>query len=258
MARPTELGGRYTRSDKPSAWLQARAKTMATDWLTLRAEKDGSLALTLSTRPEAPPEAAPEAAPEATEDMAPRPFDRRFREVAPYRYENSTGDVLTLSPYRMGGYAYLDDRLYRYTGPLGHMTFFAGIAPWVFIALLTAAFHLKSTTGRPWRRMAAFTLVGTGLIGAALLAEWYLWPTVMYRLDLPFLVTLWRVGLNVGLMLILAVPLLAMSFVRRGLMPVKGAAFLVAGPHLALLSIAAMALFMITVALGLAGNFTAL
>ncbi|WP_262692887.1 serine hydrolase [Kordiimonas aestuarii] len=246
MVPPTEVGGRYTRSDKPSAWLQSRARTMAADWMTLSEENDGSLTLSLAQIPD------------RGGDAAPQPFDRSFHEVVPYRYENKTGDVLTLSPYRMGGYAYLGDALYRYTGPLGHMDFIASIAPWVFAALLTAAFHLKSPVGRPWRRMAAFALIGTGLIGGALLAEWYAWPGVMYALDLPILVTLWRIGLNVGLMLILAIPLLAMSFVRRGLMPEKGVAILVAGPHLALLSFAAMALFLITVALGLAGDFSAL
>ncbi|WP_417450089.1 serine hydrolase [Kordiimonas sp.] len=246
LARPSEVGGRYTLSGKPSAWLQTRAKAMAHDWMALREEKDGSLNVSLAKVPSQ----------DATD--TPRPFDPRFLEVAPYRYENRTGNVLTLSPYRMGGYAYLDDRLFHRTGPLGHMDLIARLVPWVFAALLTAALHLKSPVGRPWRYMAAFALTGTGLIGAALAAEWYVWPSVMYGFDLPILVTLWRVGLNIGLMLILAVPLLAVSFVRRGLLPERGVAFILAGPHLALLSIAAMALFLITVALGLAGNFTAL
>lgn len=245
LARPSELGGRYTRSDPPSAWLRPRLQAMADDWMVIREGEDGSLTLDLARLP-------------GSASDPPRPFDRTFREVAPYRYANRTGDTLTLSPYRMGGYAYLDGALYHHTGPLGHADLILSLLPWVLIALFSAVFHVKSTVGSPWRRMAWFTLVGTALIMGAVGAEWALWPFVMYTWDLPVLVTLWRIGLNVGLMLILAVPLFALSFTRRGLMPERGLSFLLAGPHLALLSLAAMALFLITVALGLAGNFTAL
>lgn len=245
LARPSDLGGRYTRSGLPSAWLRERVVAMRDDWMTLEENPDGALVLTLARLPEVVGD-------------APQAFDRTFHEVTPYRYANKTGDILTLSPYRMGGYAYLNGALYHFTGPLGHMALIGSLLPWVLIALASAVFHIKSPVGRPWRRLAWFTVSGTALITGALALEWFVWPFVMYTWDLPVLVTLWRVALNIGLMLILSVPLLAISFTRRGVMPERGIAFLLAGPHLALLTFAALALFLITVALGLAGNFTAL
>jgi len=244
LARPSELGGRYTRSDPPSAWLRPRLQAMAMDWMVIREADDGSLTLDLAQVP-------------GSASDTPRPFDRTFREVAPYRFANSTGDILTLSPYRMGGYAYLGDALYHQTGPLGRVDLIGTLLPWVLVVLFSAVFHVKSKVGKPWRRMAGFTLTGTSLILFAMFAEFAFWPFVMYTWDMPVLVTLWRTGLNVGLMLILSVPLFAFSFTRRGLMPERGFAFILAGPHLALLSLAAIALFLVTVALGLAGNFTA-
>jgi CubicO group peptidase (beta-lactamase class C family) len=245
LPRPSELGGRYTRSDPPSAWLRPRLQAMAMDWMVIREADDGSLTLDLAQVP-------------GSGSDTPRPFDRSFVEVAPYRFANSTGDILTLSPYRMGGYAYLGAALYHHTGPLGRVELIGSVLPWVLMALFSAVFHVKSKVGRPWRRMAWFTLTGTSLILFAMFAEFAFWPFVMYTWDLPVLVTLWRIGLNVGLMLILSVPLFALSFTRRGLMPERGFAFILAGPHLAFLSLAAMTLFLVTVALGLAGNFTAL
>ncbi|WP_420430260.1 serine hydrolase [Kordiimonas sp.] len=246
LAPPADLGGRYTRADRPSAWLRARVDNMAENWIRVNEMADGNLRVTMSSPAH---EAFGDAPPQGTLTFQPK---------APYHYTSDSGERLTFSPVRAGGYLYLDGVLYRYTGLLGNIPFLLSLLPWVFAALTSAALHLQSNLGKPWRRMALFSLIGSALIGGGLYAEWALWPTVMYEWDSPALITLWRSGLNIGLMLVLSLPLFALSFVRRGPMPEKGWALILAGPHLALISIAAMTLFLITVAVGLAGTFTAL
>lgn len=246
LVSTSNLTGHYTRADQPSAWLKGRVDNMAVNWIRIKELGDGKLRVSIN-RPEQ--EAMGEAPPQGT---------LTFRQEAPYHYISDSGERLTFSPARAGGYVYLDNVLYRYTGLLGNIPFLFSLLPWVFVALASAALHLRSPLGKPWRRMALFSLVGGVLIGGALYAEWGWWPTAMYEWDAPFLVTLWRSCLNIGLMLVLSLPLLALSFVRRGPMPEKGWALVLAGPHLALISLAAMTLFLITVVVGLAGTFTAL
>lgn len=246
LTPPTDIAGRYTRADRPSAWLHTRLENMQKNWIRVSELAGGSLRVTLNSP-------APE-----TAGAAPAQGSVTFHPVAPYHYRSDSGERLTFSPVRAGGYLYLDGVLYRYTGLMGNIPFLMSLLPWVFAALASAVFHLHSKLGKPWRRMALFSLTGGALIGGALYAEWALWPVAMYEWDMPVLVTLWRTALNIGLMLVLSLPLLAIAFVRRGPMPEKGWALILAGPHLALISIAAMTLFLITVATGLAGTFTAL
>jgi hypothetical protein len=51
--------------------------------------------------------------------------------------------------------------------------------------------------------------------------------------------------------------MLAVSFIRRQNMPKGGVALLLAGPHLGLVSLAAISLFLVTIIWGVAGTFTA-
>lgn len=127
----------------------------------------------------------------------------------------------------------------------------------IIIVLLSAGLHIRSKTSIQWRRFAAFALIGTTLVGFGLFADLFLWSTVLYEMQMPWLITAWRVGLNIGLMLILSLPMLAMAFIRQQNMPKEGTALLYAGPHLGLISLAAIGLFFVTIIWGAAGTFTA-
>ncbi|NVJ96919.1 MAG: beta-lactamase family protein [Alphaproteobacteria bacterium] len=179
--------------------------------------------------------------------------------TAPYLYE-TPGDTppLILSPYKAGGYAVWGGQTYVRTDLLGLIQERLHIyLPLMVIVLMSSMLHLKSTTSVQWRRFAVMGTLGTALTAFGLFADWHWWPTVLYEWQQPWLIALWRTGLNIGLMLVLSLPMFAMSFVRRQNMPKDGVALLFAGPHLGLISLAAIALFLTTVIWGVAGTFSA-
>lgn len=69
----------------------------------------------------------------------------------------------------------------------------------------------------------------------------------------PWLITVWRTGLNIGLMLVLSLPMFVMSFAKKTI-PTAGAAILTA-PHLTVVAIASLAVFFTLVLWGVAGTF---
>lgn len=182
-----------------------------------------------------------------------------YQNQVPYVYKpNLQASDLVLSPFKAGGYAVLGDRTYVRVDTLGLLQARAGdFLPLIILTLATAIFHLRSETSVQWRRMAAFCVIGGTLVSIGLYADWHYWAAVLYDWQMPWLVMLWRAGLNIGLMLLLAVPMLSTTFIRTQNMPTQGFALLFAGPHLGLLSLAAIALFLVTVFWGLAGTFAA-
>lgn len=180
-------------------------------------------------------------------------------EVAPFYFQpESSGEPLVFSTYKAGGYAALGQNSFVKAGVLGQWRgHIGGYIPVMLLVLLTGALHIGSKTSVQWRRFGWFCLIGPALVGGGLYADWHWWASVLYEHQLPALITAWRTGLNLGLMLLLALPMLAMTFVRQQNMPQSGLALLLAGPHLGLISLAALALFLSSIIWGMAGTFTA-
>jgi len=182
-----------------------------------------------------------------------------LEEIAPFAYEaKGVRANLFFSPYRAGGYAMVGGQAYVRVGVLGYFRTLAGkYIPLMIVILLSGVLHVRSQTSVQWRRFGWFCIAGGGLVGTGLYADWHWWPTVLYELQMPWVITLWRTGLNVGLMLLLALPMLSFTFIRQQNMPEKGFALLFAGPHLGLISLSAIGLFLTTIIWGVAGTFTA-
>lgn len=178
--------------------------------------------------------------------------------TAPFFYETGrTSQPLILSPYRAGGYAVWGGRTFVRVDFLGALQIYVQpYVPLMVILLLSCALHIRSNTSVQWRRFAVMGTVGTLLVAFGLYADWFWWPSVLYEWQQPWLITLWRVGLNIGLMLVLSLPMFAASFIQRQNMPKSGLALLFAGPHLGLIALAAIALFLTTVIWGVAGTFS--
>ncbi|TNE64286.1 MAG: class A beta-lactamase-related serine hydrolase [Alphaproteobacteria bacterium] len=234
LAPPSELGGRYVATGHQSDWLQARLLSLELDYADLTPRGDD---LVLS-------------------GPGPAASGRVFSPGSPYFYESRDGTPLVLSPYRLGGYMLVDGQLFRFVGAIGDPRYVIKPFPWVVLVLLSSIAYIRSRTDRAWRFMAGFGFAGTLMILAGLWCEWNLWPEVVYGEGRVWLVTLWRLVLNAGLMLVLTLPLFCISFQKRGLMPQKGVAFLIAVPHLLALMFAALAMLAILSTWGLAGTFT--
>jgi len=225
--------GRYVRSAAPSAWVRDRLTTISNSTVDATDHRDGTLSL------------------RDTKGAL-----RLFHKKAPYYYEDIAGKTLIFSPYRRGGYMVLEGIPYRHIGPLGNRFFVLTAFPIVVGLLLTAALHLRSSTSPRWRKMAFFGTTGTALVVLGAGADYFLWSHVVFDLEQPMFVNIWRLALNVGLAFVLSLPLYAISLVRKQELP-TGAGIVYAPLHLATLSISSVMLFLILVMWGLAGEFGA-
>lgn len=180
-----------------------------------------------------------------------------YRQTDAYRFDTEDDDQtrLTFSPFKLGGYVMDGDNLYRRADILAAAGRLRDMMPWALIALLTAGHYAFGSRSKPWRRMGQFAAAGSVLVGLGLYLELHSWADVLYRAGEPWLITLWRLGLNVGLMLVLSVPMFVLSFARKREIPTKGAAILTA-PHLVLVAISALIIFFTLVLWGVAGTFS--
>jgi len=230
------FSGNYVSSNTPSAWLADRLRAVEAHTINLTDPGDGTLHV--SGLP-------------GTGSAA-----LVYHKKAPFYFEAVGDSHMTLSPYRQGGYLVLDGMLFRYSGILGNQTFVVLAFPYVAIFLLSSGLYMRSNTSNRWRKMGQFGTVGTLMISAGAACEFFLWPQAIFTWDMPFLVNLWRFAINAGLAFILSLPIFALAFTTGGEMP-KDSGILYVPLHLALLCIAAVALFLITVAWGIAGEFSA-
>jgi hypothetical protein len=227
------LNGRYVRADTPSASLRERLGFLAKDTLTLKDTREGSLTVTASSG--------------ETE---------AFQKAAPYFFTNTEGSEAIFSPYAQGGYLYLNGVTYRYVGFLGDKALVINSVPYLLLTLFSCLLYARSQISARWRKMAWFGGIGTLLVIAGSAAEYLYWPDTIYSWNIPWLVNLWRLMLNVGLMLVLSLPLFSISFLKKNEIP-SGVQFYLIPLHLAAVSIAAVCLFLVLVSWGLAGEFGA-
>lgn len=247
-ASPPTYEGRYSCIGG-GASLRDRIGLVKSCGMVLSPQADGTIDVTINVPPP----------PDFSGDTSLLTQARIYREVAPYYLRSNNGSLpIDLSPYKLGGYAARGDARYVKTGVLGYLQGVVGDYLLFFLlGLLSAVLHLRSKTSVQWRRFAAFSVIGGLLVGFGLFAELNLWVSTLYDLQMPWLITLWRTGLNIGLMLVLSLPMLAMAFVQQQNMPKEGIALLFAGPHLGLISLSAIGLFLTTIIWGVAGTFTA-
>ncbi len=232
LPAPKTLLGRYAPEAGPAAHLSARVDQMLRSRSI--AHRAGG-ALTLS-------------------GVSAQGGSKQYVPVAPYAFSAGPGDYAVFSRYRLGGYAEISGAFYRYTGLIGDPRMALWPIPIALVILLSAVLHWREQTAPEWRRMARVSVVAVGLITLGFAADYALWPWARYQMDWPWLVTLWRIALNIGVALALSVVLYVLSITRRGLLPL-GAKALWAPVHLVLIAPAALVVFLCLVALGLAGNF---
>jgi len=240
LARPSKLEGRYIIADKSPAGLAERLSIMQENWLTIGGYTGKELRLSVRG-------AAPHA----------------YRETGPYEYQlagqDSSFSHLHFSPYRLGGYLSVTESdgkatLYRRVDSLGRTAPLIYLLPWALLIIASAGAYAFKPSTKQWRNMGLFAVAGAGLVGAALYFEYHSWAAVLYEQNQPVLIVAWRAAINIGLMLLLALPMFVFSLARHKAIPTSGPALLV-GPHLALVAASALAVFLTLVMWGVAGTF---
>lgn len=233
LVRPSKLEGRYVPADRSPAALNERLDLLQSDWLSVF----GYTGEQLRTRRRDGPVAF-------------------YQQTEAYQFtrEESGAAQLTFSPFKLGGYVLIGDQLFRRADILGAAGQLRRMMPWALIAVLTAGYYALGRRPKPWRRMGQFALIGGTLVAVGLYLEANHWAATLYDAGQPWLITLWRLGLNVGLMLVLSLPMFVLSFARKKAIPTHGTALLTA-PHLVLVAVSALAIFFTLVLWGVAGTF---
>lgn len=233
LAKPSKLEGRYVPANRSPYALQERLNILQSDWLFVFGHSSDQLRFRRNEGPLA-----------------------IFEQLEAYIFQNEADvkDRLVFSPFRLGGYVSDNGTLFRRADVLGAAGQLRTMMPWALITILTAAYYALGRRAKPWKRMGQFAAAGGMLVGISLYLEANHWAYVLYEMGQPWLITLWRTGLNIGLMLVLSLPMFVMSFAKRKTIPTAGIAILTA-PHLTLVAIASLAVFFTLVLWGVAGTF---
>ncbi len=175
-----------------------------------------------------------------------------YNRLEPRVYQNADGSKLYVSD-TSGGYIAFGGKLFRYTGALGNP--FLLISPILIclITLCTAGIYWKSARGKDWRRFAQWSVVGALLLASGLIMEVWYYPTLWVEEQMGLAVFLWRAIFNIGLMLILTVPMFAWRFGKRNVFH-KDVKQILLGSHVIVIAASALILTLLSVAWGLAGE----
>ena len=230
------FSGYYIRDDQPSMWLKKRLASIEDTALYFSQRGDTSVMQTIE-RPEGK-------------------SVKEYRKILPFYYKANDGETLLFSPFRSGGYVLKDGILHRHIGILGNSSLVISLFPTAILILLTGGLYIRYGISQMWKKMGQFSIIGTLLVCAGLACDYLWWPSAIFEWDMPYLVNLWRAVMNIGLMLVMSVPMFALSFTRRNHMP-AGAAIAIVPAHLAILTVAALTLFLILISWGVAGEFSA-
>ncbi len=233
LAKPSKLEGRFVPATRSPYGLQERLDILQSDWLFVFGYDGEQLRMRRNDGPLS-----------------------IFQQQDAYIFlnEDNIEDRLVFSPFRLGGYVSDNGTLYRRADILGAAGQLRTMMPWALITILTAAYYALRRLDKPWRRMGQFAAVGGVLVSGSLYLEANFWSIALYEFGQPWLITLWRTALNIGLMLVLSLPMFVLSFARKKTIPTAGVAILTA-PHLTLVAIASLAVFFTLVLWGVAGTF---
>ncbi len=239
LARPSKLEGRYVLASRAPAALTERLDVLQESSLSVFGYTGDTLRARLNDGPV-----------------------MLYRQTSAYRFEAAGADsqtsppypALTFSPFKLGGYVMVNDQMFRRADILASAGNLRDIMPWALLTVLTAGYYAVGARPKPWRRMGQFAVIGSALVGFGLYMEANYWAGMLYETGMPWLITLWRLGLNIGLMLVLSLPMFVLSFARKRSIPTSGLALLTA-PHLALVAVSALTIFFTLVLWGVAGTF---
>ena len=232
LARPTKLDGRYTLAQRSPYGLTERLDILEGDFLNVFGYTGDQLRVRRNEEPV-----------------------RFYRQTSAYRFENENDptDTLLFSPFRLGGYVKAGDQIFRRADILGTAGELRNMLPWALLAILTAGYYAIAGKLRPWRRMGQFALIGGALVGGGLYLEANYWTYVLYEAGQPWVIAVWRLGLNIGLMLVLSLPMFVLSFAKKDMIPTRGFAILTA-PHLILVALSSLMVFFALILWGVAGT----
>lgn len=188
-----------------------------------------------------------------------RPSDiipREYIHQGPYLYKSRDGSQLIFSKFMGGGYANLDGVPYRYTGIMGDKDLLIDFYPLIILLNLTVLIYIRSTVHQAYRTMAKVISIGTILIAISIVLEKKYAVQFYYYDDLGYVISLWRIMLNIGLMFVITMPFFAMNFSKTNKMPRGFAKVLFTNIHLTLLTASTIALFLWAMTVNISGEFT--
>ena len=232
LAKPTQLEGRYTLAERSPYGLSERLDILEGDFLNVFGYTGDQVRVRRN-------------------DVE----VQFYRQVSAYRFENEAdpSDTILFSPFRLGGYVKVGEHTFRRADILGTAGALRNMLPWAIIVILTAGYYANPRKLRQWRRMGQFALLGGMLVGGGLYLDANYWAYVLYEMGQPWMITLWRLGINLGLMLVLSLPMFVLSFAKKEMIPTKGIAILTA-PHLVAVALSSLMVFFALVLWGMAGT----
>ena len=242
LRRSDRIAGFYIRETLPRADLRSRLNAIYEDTRFLKPEDSGDRILFRRGRD-----------------------SRTFESISPLAYvesnesgadQSSAPGQLIFSPIGRQGYLRTDGTdIYRFIGLLGDQRLVLSPFPWMMLLMLSGGLHLLNRKSAVWCQLGRNALFGTILFGTGLALELNYWAEAIYALNMPWLVLVWRIVLNLGLALILAVTLSGLQIARRKTDMPMGPLMLPVSVHLTFLTGGSLILFMVTIAWGLAGEF---
>lgn len=177
----------------------------------------------------------------------------RYTPVSPGLYQSESGSQLTFSPIAAGGYMAIDGVVHRFIGPLGDTRLVLAPLPYALFILLSGGIYMAHRNSKRWRSMGRVAFLGPTLLCLGTWVEISALPYALYSAENPWLALVWRVPLNIGIMLTLSAAMHGIWFARSKTALPIGPLMLPMAVHLTLLTGAALIVFLSSVAWGLAG-----
>lgn len=183
----------------------------------------------------------------------------QYQQIAPYLLSgDESAPDLRFSTYRNGGYVTVEGQLYRRVDSLLLAGRYAMYLPLALVIILSGAVYILQRTFRTIRNMGIAAMTGSLMTSAGLFLDLTYWPHVLYGMDVPSLVVLWRIMLNMGAMLCLSLPLYAFASTRshttQGRLPLNPLVRL----HMLAIALSAVVLTLLLSAFGILGQFSAI
>lgn len=167
----------------------------------------------------------------------------------------SGADLMTFHPFKAGGYMRVNGQTWRHVGPIGMPEMVLDPFALLLLIVLSGGIYWKWGHNKAWRHMGRYSLIGSLLFAGGIACELLYFEAALFGLGSLWPVVLWRLAMNLGLALLLSLPLYAWQFTRKADMPTGPAAF-IAPIHLTALTAASLLLFLMAAAWGVAGHLS--
>lgn len=224
---PDRFTGYYIEDSSPSARLRDRVFSMFRGALKLESLKDGSLSIRSGSE------------------------IRLFYPVTENYFKDQTGSNLYFSPIRRGGYFWLDGQVYRDQSWLAEPSLVLWPLPFFMIALAIARLY-RGSDSKSWNHIGLIAPLGAILTVLGLMGELWAWSGVIYVWHMPALVLVWRIPLNIGIILCFASSLQMLIIAKKGDLPTGWRAVL-APFHMMALAVSGAGVLILMAAWGVLG-----